>query len=328
MSTSGRLVMQRRSGPPKCSAADSGRLATRVRRRGGRDCRLRTRSRAGGRACPRLAVAALDERRVPPRAGRRPRRRTSADRCPAGPDPAEVVDLLAGAAEPGLMAIQSGRFFGWVMGGTLPAALAADWLVSAWDQNAGMRYATPAVAALEEVAGTWLLDLLGLPADADVGFVTGATMANFTGLAAGRDAVLAGPAGTCDAAGCSAHRGARPGRRRAARHASTWRCGTWASAPPRSSRPTSRAGSGWTRSRRPSTGADRGAGDRRACRPETSTPAPSTRSRRRSHDRAPARRVGARRRRVRPVGGGLPALADLVAGWKAPTPGPPTHTRR
>ncbi len=113
-------------------------------------------------------------------------------RLPTGPtDPAEVVDLLAHGAEPGLMAMGSGRFFGWVIGGTLPAGLAADWLVSAWDQNAGMRYATPAVAALEEVAGQWVLDLLGLPAGADVGFVTGATMANFTGLAAGRYRVLA-----------------------------------------------------------------------------------------------------------------------------------------
>jgi glutamate/tyrosine decarboxylase-like PLP-dependent enzyme len=102
----------------------------------------------------------------------------------------EVVDLLATRAEPGLLAIQSGRFFGWVMGGTLPAALGADWLVSAWDQNAGMRVPTPAVAAAEEVAGGWLTQLLGLPAGSDVGFVTGATMANFTGLAAGRDAVL------------------------------------------------------------------------------------------------------------------------------------------
>ena len=104
---------------------------------------------------------------------------------------ADVVDLLARTAEPGLMAMPSGRFFGWVIGGTLPAALASDWLVSAWDQNAGLRYATPAMAAIEERAGTWLLELLGLPAAADVGFVTGATMANFTGMAAGRWRLLA-----------------------------------------------------------------------------------------------------------------------------------------
>ncbi len=105
-------------------------------------------------------------------------------------DPAAVVDALADAVEPGLMAIGSGRFFGWVMGGALPAALGADWLTSAWDQNTGMRYATPGTAVAEEVAGRWLLDLLGLPAGADVGFVTGGTMANFTGLAAGRQQVL------------------------------------------------------------------------------------------------------------------------------------------
>jgi glutamate/tyrosine decarboxylase-like PLP-dependent enzyme len=110
---------------------------------------------------------------------------------PLEPSPPEdVVDLLATLADPGLMAMQSGRFFGWVIGGTLPAALGADWLVSAWDQNTALRYATPATAAAEEAAAAWLLELLGLPAGADVGFVTGAMMANFTCLAAGRGAVL------------------------------------------------------------------------------------------------------------------------------------------
>ena len=84
----------------------------------------------------------------------------------------------------------SGRFFGFVIGGTHPAALAADWLVSAWDQNCGLRQVTPAHSAVEDVTSAWLLDLLGLPDESAVGFVTGATMANFTGLAAGRDAVL------------------------------------------------------------------------------------------------------------------------------------------
>src|SRR3954463_9179604 len=92
----------------------------------------------------------------------------------------EVVDYLAAKAEPGLMAMPSGRFFGWVIGGTLPAALAADWLVSAWDQNAGLRAITPGAVAVEQSAADWLLDVLGLPATADVGFVTGATMSNFT----------------------------------------------------------------------------------------------------------------------------------------------------
>ncbi|MCW2633784.1 MAG: aspartate aminotransferase family protein [Blastococcus sp.] len=103
---------------------------------------------------------------------------------------ADVIDELAAAVEPGLMANASGRFFGWVMGASLPTALAADWLVSAWDQNAGMRDATPGVVAVEEVAATWLLRLLGLPPSAAVGFTTGATMANFTALAAARDRVL------------------------------------------------------------------------------------------------------------------------------------------
>src|ERR1700693_1053206 len=98
--------------------------------------------------------------------------------------PEEVIDLMAKLSEPGLMAVQSGRFFRWVIGGTLPAALAADWLVSAWDQNTAIRYAPPATVAAEESAAAWLLDLFGLPASADVGFVTGATMANFTGLVA------------------------------------------------------------------------------------------------------------------------------------------------
>ncbi|MET4096931.1 pyridoxal-dependent decarboxylase [Arthrobacter sp. UYCu712] len=105
---------------------------------------------------------------------------------PGGMPAAEVVDYLATKAEPGLMAMPSGRFFGWVIGGTLPAALAADWLVSAWDQNSGLRFATPATAAIEEAAGKWLLELLGLPEESGVGFATGATMANFTGLAAAR----------------------------------------------------------------------------------------------------------------------------------------------
>lgn len=103
---------------------------------------------------------------------------------------ADVIARLADGVEPGLMASQSGRFYGWVMGGTHPVSLAADWLVSAWDQNAGMRDATPGVVAAEELAGEWLLELLDLPRTADVGFVTGATAANFVGLAAGRQQVL------------------------------------------------------------------------------------------------------------------------------------------
>ena len=109
-----------------------------------------------------------------------------------GSDPGAVIDLLADACEPGLTAMASGRFFGFVIGGTHPAALAAAWLVSAWDQNCGLRRVTPAHSAVEDVTSAWLLDLLGLPSGSAVGFVTGGTMANFTGLAAGRDAVLRG----------------------------------------------------------------------------------------------------------------------------------------
>jgi glutamate/tyrosine decarboxylase-like PLP-dependent enzyme len=105
-------------------------------------------------------------------------------------DAAAVIAELARVAEPGLMGVGCGSFHGWVMGGVLPAALAADWLVSAWDQNTVLRYAAPATYALEEVAGGWVLDLLGLPPTAEVGFVTGATMANFTCLSAARQAVL------------------------------------------------------------------------------------------------------------------------------------------
>lgn len=104
--------------------------------------------------------------------------------------PLQVIEELQHACDPGLTAMPSGRFFGFVIGGTHPAALAADWLVSAWDQNAGMRSVTPATSAVEELAARWVLDLLGLPDDAGVGFVTGATTANFTCLAAARDSVL------------------------------------------------------------------------------------------------------------------------------------------
>jgi glutamate/tyrosine decarboxylase-like PLP-dependent enzyme len=107
-----------------------------------------------------------------------------------GTSPDDVVDLLAAACDPGLVAIGSGRFFGFVIGGTHPAALAGDWLSSAWDQNAGLRVVTPAASAIEELAGAWVLDALGLPAEAAVGFVTGGTMANFSCLATARDTVL------------------------------------------------------------------------------------------------------------------------------------------
>jgi glutamate/tyrosine decarboxylase-like PLP-dependent enzyme len=136
-------------------------------------------------------LGSLDDRPVPARVDADAVTEALGGDLPEGPSPApDVVDLLAGAVEPGLVAMPSGRFFGFVIGGSHPAALAADWLVGAWDQNAVLRQVTPGVAAAEEVAGAWLLDLLGLPAGSGVGFATGATTANLTGILAGRDTLL------------------------------------------------------------------------------------------------------------------------------------------
>jgi glutamate/tyrosine decarboxylase-like PLP-dependent enzyme len=136
-------------------------------------------------------LASLGERAVPPTATVADVAARLGTELPDGPtDADEVIDHLARSCEPGLTAMPSGRFFGFVIGGTHPAALAADWLVSAWDQNAGLRTITPAHSAVEDIAEAWLLDLLGLPPESAVGFVTGGTMANFTCLAAGRDEVL------------------------------------------------------------------------------------------------------------------------------------------
>ncbi|MEO5763039.1 MAG: aminotransferase class V-fold PLP-dependent enzyme [Vicinamibacteria bacterium] len=108
-----------------------------------------------------------------------------------GEDPAHVVDALAKAADPGLIGSAGPRYFGFVIGGGVPAALAADWLTATWDQNAALNIASPAAAAVEEVAGAWIKELLGLPRESAVGFVTGCQMANFSALLAGRHAVLA-----------------------------------------------------------------------------------------------------------------------------------------
>src|SRR5215216_2616358 len=105
-------------------------------------------------------------------------------------DPFEVVSDLAAAAEPGVVAFGSGRYFGFVIGGALPAALAADWLTSAWDQNAGLYVCGPSASVVEQVTREWLVDLLGLPHDASIGFVTGTQMAHVCGLAAARFHVL------------------------------------------------------------------------------------------------------------------------------------------
>ena len=107
-----------------------------------------------------------------------------------GAEAGGIVDELVAAVDGGLHNISSGRFYGWVNGGSLPAALAADWLTSAWDQNAGMFAVSPAAAVVEEVAGEWLKELLGLPQSASFGFVTGCQMSHATCLAAARHAVL------------------------------------------------------------------------------------------------------------------------------------------
>jgi glutamate/tyrosine decarboxylase-like PLP-dependent enzyme len=106
--------------------------------------------------------------------------------------PAErVISELAATLKPGLMAFNHGRFFGWVIGGAMPAGVAADWLVAAWDQNTAMAEPTPGVSALEAVTAEWLLELLDLPRTSSVAFVTGAQVANLVCLAAARGRVLA-----------------------------------------------------------------------------------------------------------------------------------------
>jgi glutamate/tyrosine decarboxylase-like PLP-dependent enzyme len=107
-----------------------------------------------------------------------------------GEDAEDVLEALVGI-EPGMMATAGPRYFGFVTGGALPVAVAADWLTSTWDGHHFGRLSSPAGAAVEDVAARWVLQVLGLPGDARVGFVTGATMANLTGLAAARHRVLA-----------------------------------------------------------------------------------------------------------------------------------------
>jgi glutamate/tyrosine decarboxylase-like PLP-dependent enzyme len=119
------------------------------------------------------------------------RRRFARPLPETGVDPLTVVEELARDASGGLLGSAGGRFYGWVIGAGLPAALAADWLTAAWDQNAGLYACGPAAAVVEEVCGTWLKDVLGLPATVSFALVTGCQMAHVTCLAAARHAVLA-----------------------------------------------------------------------------------------------------------------------------------------
>jgi len=136
----------------------------------------------------------LGERPVGPPIGVETLRRALGGPLPRQAEsPEAILSALVQATQetPGAIMASSGpRFFGFVVGGTLPAALAADWLASAWDQNAGLYVLAPAASVVEEVAAGWLKELLGIPASASTGFVTGCQAANFTALAAARHALL------------------------------------------------------------------------------------------------------------------------------------------
>jgi len=136
-------------------------------------------------------VEGLDERPVLPEVDLEALRAALTRDLPDAPtDARAVISELAANSDAGIAAMAGGRWFGFVLGGSVPAALAADWLTSAWDQNAGLFAPTPAAAIVEEVAGGWLRELLGVPTAASFGFVTGCQMAHVTALAAARLHVL------------------------------------------------------------------------------------------------------------------------------------------
>lgn len=145
-----------------------------------------------------LAIAYRDsvaERRVGPAPGLPSgdlRRALGTPLPERGEDPRSVLDALAAAVEPGLVTMGSPRYFGFVIGGSVPAALAVDWLTSTWEQNAVLYLASPAASVVEEVTAGWLVELLGLPTGTSVGFTTGTTTGHLTALAAARHAVLRG----------------------------------------------------------------------------------------------------------------------------------------
>jgi len=133
----------------------------------------------------------LDRAPVGPTAGAETlRARLSRPLGDEGTPPEQVLDELVQDVSGGIMGNAGGRFFAWVMGGALPAALGADWLAAAWDQNTALHISAPAASMAEEVAGAWIKDVLGLPAAASFAFVTGCQAAHTVGLAAARHAVL------------------------------------------------------------------------------------------------------------------------------------------
>jgi glutamate/tyrosine decarboxylase-like PLP-dependent enzyme len=136
-------------------------------------------------------IAAIGDRKVLPGPKNIARLEALGGRLPEDPcDPAEVLALLDDIGSPATVATSAGRYFGFVIGGTLPAALAANWLAGAWDQNAAMQVMSPVAAKVEDIVREWTLDLLSLPSASGIGIVTGTTMANFSGLAAARSALL------------------------------------------------------------------------------------------------------------------------------------------
>jgi glutamate/tyrosine decarboxylase-like PLP-dependent enzyme len=137
-------------------------------------------------------VESVPDRPVRPLASIEELREVFEEPLPDGPqDALEVIEALARDSDPGLTQMASGRYFGFVIGGALPITLAADWLTSAWDQNAGLALPTPAATVVEDVAGRWLKELLGIPEHASFALVTGCQMAHWTALAAARNYVLA-----------------------------------------------------------------------------------------------------------------------------------------
>jgi len=145
-------------------------------------------------AATRLALEflnGLDSRPVAPAMqGAEIRARLDRPLSDHGIDPEQVIAELAADADPGILASTGGRFFAWVIGGALPSALAADWLASTWDQNATLAASGPSAAMVEEIAGAWLKEILGLPAESSFAFVTGCQMAHVTCLAAARHSLL------------------------------------------------------------------------------------------------------------------------------------------
>ena len=226
----------------------------------------------------------------------------------------QVIEELVAAADPGLVGTQSPRYFGFVIGGALDAAIAADWLTSVWDQNAAGYPGGPSAAVAEEVACEWLLDILGLPDDAGVGLTTGCQMAHFTCLAAARHRALADVGWDVEADGLF---GAPPIRVLVGAKAHTTVFARVADA--RAGQPSG----GARRGRRPGSDARvrarahvvlrRGAGDRR--RP--SRRGQHWRNRRHGRDRATrarARCMVSRGRRVWAVGGGQRDVARARRG--------------